>query len=139
MADTKPPAVVNLTWDGGLKFVARERGHQWVLDGRSIAGPSPVIALAGSLAGCMSIDVVHILTKGRFKVNALTADLTALRAPDDPRRIVRVDLHLTLDTAAPADQIQRALDLSHAKYCSVWHSMRQDIEFHATFDTKRVE
>ena len=87
----------------------------------------------------MSIDVVHILTKGRFKVNALTADLTALRAPDDPRRIVRVDLHLTLDTAAPADQIQRALDLSHAKYCSVWHSMRQDIEFHAAFDAKRVE
>ena len=34
----------------------------------------------------------------------------------------------------PADQIQRAIDLSREKYCSVWHSMRQDIELNVTFE-----
>ena len=30
--------------------------------------------------------------------------------------------------------VDRAITLSRDKYCSVWHSMRQDIEFHVTFD-----
>jgi uncharacterized OsmC-like protein len=29
--------------------------------------------------------------------------------------------------------VQRAVDLSHEKYCSVWHSMRQDIAFESRF------
>ena len=128
MADEKPPAVVDLTWDGRLAFTAREGGHEWVLDGRSEAGPSPVVALASALAGCMAIDVVHILTKGRFEVRSLSARLTGRRAETEPRRFVAIDLGFALDTSAPRDQIDRAIALSREKYCSVWHSMRQDIE-----------
>jgi uncharacterized OsmC-like protein len=36
----------------------------------------------------------------------------------------------------PPAQIQRAIDLSREKYCSVWHSMRQDIELNVTFEVK---
>ena len=68
MADTKPPVVVDLGWDGRLKFTASQGGHEWVLDGRNDGGPTPVMSVAAALAGCMSIDVVHILTKGRFEV-----------------------------------------------------------------------
>jgi putative redox protein len=128
MADTKPPAVVNLTWDGKLKFTAREGGHEWVLDGRNEAGPSPVVALASALAGCMAIDVVVILTKGRFDVRSLGASLTGSRAEAEPRRFLKIDLRFTIDTDAPADKIERAIALSREKYCSVWHSMRQDID-----------
>lgn len=133
MADTKPPAVVNLTWDGKLKFTAREGGNEWVLDGRSEAGPSPVIALASALAGCMAIDVVHILTRGRFHVTSFGASLIGDRADSEPRRFVKIDLRFTIDTNAPADQIDRAIALSHEKYCSVWHSMRQDIDLATSF------
>ena len=128
MADTKPPAEVNLTWDGRLKFTAREGGHQWVLDGRNEAGPSPVVALASALAGCMAIDVVFILTKGRFDVRSFGASLTGYRADTEPRRFVKIDLRFTIDTNAPPDQVERAIALSRDKYCSVWHSMRQDID-----------
>jgi uncharacterized OsmC-like protein len=38
------------------------------------------------------------------------------------------DLTFTLDTTAPRDQVDRAIALSRGKYCSVWHSLRQDIE-----------
>jgi len=128
MADTKPPAEVNLTWDGRLKFTAREGGHQWVLDGRNEAGPSPVVALASALAGCMAIDVVVILTKGRFDVRSFGVNLVGHRAETEPRRFVKIDLRFTIDTDAPAGQIERAIALSQDKYCSVWHSMRQDID-----------
>jgi putative redox protein len=128
MADTKPPTVMDLTWDGRLMFTAREGRHAWVLDGRGESGPSPVAALASALAGCMAIDVVHILTKGRFAVRSFSARLTGHRADSEPRRFVSFDLHLALDTSAPPDQVDRAIALSREKYCSVWHSLRQDIE-----------
>ena len=133
MADVKPPVVVNLAWQGGLKFVARDAAHEWVLDGRNEAGPSPVVALASALAGCMAIDLVHILTRGRFEVKALQAALTGERAESEPRRFVTIDLRFTIDTTAPDDQIARAIALSHDKYCSVWHSMRPDIAFTTSF------
>jgi putative redox protein len=133
MADVKPPVVVNLAWESGLKFVARDAAHEWVLDGRNEGGPSPVVSLASALAGCMAIDLVHILTKGRFELRSLTAVLTGERAEGEPRRFVTIDLRFTIDTDAPDDQIARAIALSHDTYCSVWHSMRPDIAFTTGF------
>ena len=56
------------------------------------------------------------------------------RLPYDPvEGFTAITLHVTLATDAPATAIQRAIDLSHDKYCSVWHSLRQDIDFQVTF------
>ena len=33
----------------------------------------------------------------------------------------------------PDEPVARAIQLSREKYCSVWHSMRQDIELEVTF------
>ena len=133
MADEKPPVRLDLEWESGLKFVASDAAHQWVLDGRSEGGPSPVVAMASALAGCMAIDLVHILTRGRFQIRSLSAELTGSRADTEPRRFVAIDLRFTIDTDAPDDQIARAIALSHDKYCSVWHSMRPDIAFTTGF------
>jgi putative redox protein len=128
MTDTKPPTVVELVWDGRLTFTARAGGHEWVLDGRTEEGPSPVMALAAALAGCMAIDIVHILTKGRSTIRAFRTELTGRRADSEPRRFLSIDLRFAIDTTASADQVERAVALSREKYCSVWHSLRQDIE-----------
>jgi len=120
--------VVDLAWDTRLMFTARESGHEWLLDGRNEAGPTPMAALASSLAGCMAIDIVLILTKGRFEVRSFSARLTGRRADTEPRRFVSIDLSISIDTSAPAEQVDRAIALSREKYCSVWHSLRQDIE-----------
>jgi uncharacterized OsmC-like protein len=44
-----------------------------------------------------------------------------------------VAIVFTVTGNIPKEQVQRAIDLSHEKYCSVWHSMRQDVSFEATF------
>ena len=82
----------------------------------------------------MTIDVVHILTRGRHPLRALRSHLVAERAQDDPHRFVRVTLHVTVEGGVPRDAIERAIALSRDRYCSVWHSMRQDIDFQVTFD-----
>jgi putative redox protein len=128
MADAKPPMVVDLAWDGRLLFTARQGGHAWVVDGDNEAGPSPVALLASALAGCLSVDLVHILKKGRFDVRSCGARLIGHRAGSEPRRFTAIDLRFEIETNAPREQVDRAIALSHEKYCSVWHSMRQDID-----------
>jgi putative redox protein len=130
----KPPTVVDLTWTGDLVLSGTSDRASMTLDSAGVAGPSPVQALGFSLAGCMTMDVAYILTKGRQAFRALRSHLVADRAPEDPHRIVRMHLHVTVEGDLPADAVARALALSHEKYCSVWHSMRQDIVFTTTHD-----
>jgi len=40
---------------------------------------------------------------------------------------VSLDQHIQDHGDVPEPAVQRAIALSHEKYCSVWHSMRQDI------------
>jgi len=129
----KAPTTLELVWEHDLVLAGRSGDASMVLDSAGQAGPSPVQALAFALAGCMGMDVVHVLKKGRHDLRGLRIALTAERAQDDPHRITAVSIDLTVTGPVPKDQIQRAIDLSHDKYCSVWHSMRQDIRFEARF------
>ncbi|MCC7125381.1 MAG: OsmC family protein [Acidobacteria bacterium] len=131
-----PTTTTTLTWTRELQFDARSANAALVLDGKGIAGPSPVDALAAALAGCMAIDVVDIVTKGRHELRGLEATLSGERAADPPRRFLRVTLHFVVTGAVPAAAMDRALQLSRDKYCSVWHSLRQDIEMTTTYEVR---
>jgi putative redox protein len=133
MDGMKAPTTVELVWERELVFGGQSGAATIVLDSAGQAGPSPVQALAFALAGCMGMDVVHILKKGRHDLHGLRIVLTAERAQEDPHRITSVSLEFAVTGPVPKDQIQRAIDLSHEKYCSVWHSMRQDIPFETRF------
>jgi putative redox protein len=129
----KAPTTVEIVWTRDLIFEGRSGDVSVVLDSSGQAGASPVQALAYALAGCMGMDVVHILTRGRHDLRGLKIDLVAERAQDNPHRVTAVTIDLAVNGPVPRDQIQRAIDLSHEKYCSVWHSMRQDIPITARF------
>ena len=133
MGETARPLEVELSWEGEQRFRGRAGSAEIVLDGSALAGASPVQALALALASCMAIDVVHILTKGRHEPRALRAHLEADRADTEPKRIRGVRLHFTVTGDVPADKVERAIALSREKYCSVWHSLRQDIAFETGF------
>ena len=133
--DPKPENVVlDLEWLGDNRLRGRTGALEIVMDSPPEAGTSPVQTLAFALAGCMAMDVLVVVRRGRFALEALTAHLVAERAPSDPRRIVKVDLRFTLTGAVPEDRVERAIQLSRDKYCSVWHSMRPDIELTTSFE-----
>jgi putative redox protein len=129
----RPPTTADLRWAGELTFEATLQNSALILDSRGIDGPSPVDALAAALAGCMAVDVTDILLKGRHQLRALRSHLMADRAPDPPHRFVRIALHFTIDGVVPAGAVDRAIALSRERYCSVWHSMRQDIPLTITW------
>jgi len=128
------PVSLELEWQGEHRFRGICGGNQITIDSPPVAGPSPVQLLAFGLAGCMAIDVAVVLGRGRFEVKGLRARLLAERAATDPKRITSVDLHFSVSGDVPADRIERALQLSREKYCSVWHSLRPDIELRTTFE-----
>ena len=124
----KPPVELELVWERDLVLAGKGNAASMTLDSAGIEGPSPVQALAFAFAGCMAMDLVHILQKGRHPFTAVRVHFRGRRQPEDPRRLTAIDLRFTVAGDVPAAAVQRAIDLSREKYCSVWHSMRQDIE-----------
>jgi putative redox protein len=129
----KPPIALELVWTHDLVLEGRSGGASMLLDSAGVAGPSPVQTLAFALAGCMGMDVVHILQKARQELRGLKLSLTGERAPDNPHRFTAIEIEFAVTGPVPREQIERAIALSHEKYCSVWHSMRQDISFTTRF------
>lgn len=130
---TQPDFSLNLTWQGEERFHGVSDGVSMTMDGKRKAGPSPVQAVAFALGGCMAIDVADVIEKGRLPLKALTCDLHVFRAEATPRRITGIDLHFVVKGDVPKDRIARAIELSREKYCSVWHSLNQSIDFKTSF------
>jgi putative redox protein len=133
MADARPPLVAKLEWDGEEQYTGLIGKHEVSLDGSADAAPTPVHLLALSLAGCMAIDLVHILTRGRHQVTSLETTFTGRRADDEPRRFTHIRLDFVLKGQMQPEHVERAIQLSRDKYCSVWNSLRQDIELEVGF------
>jgi putative redox protein len=130
----KPPITVDLVWKSRLEFDVTLSKTVMVIDSGGTAGPSPTELLATALAGCMAVDLAHILTRGRHPFTALRSKLVADRSPGEPHRLTAVSLHFAIEGNVPRDAVTRAVQLSRDKYCSVWNSMRQDIDLQVTFE-----
>ena len=134
VVEVKPPVTAELIWSDRLRFGATSGPNALVIDGDGAAGPSPMQLAAFGLAGCMAVDVLSILQKGRHQLTGLRASFSGERAEEPPRRYLRITLCFHVSGAVPADAVERAIALSRDKYCSVWHSFRQDIDFTTTYD-----
>lgn len=131
------PVEATLEWDGEQQFTGFVGKHEVGLDGSAEASPTPVQMLALSLAGCMAIDLVHILARGRHDVHSLRATFCGERSEEHPRRFTRVHLDFELTGKMEAEHVERAIDLSREKYCSVWATLRQDIQLVVGFTISR--
>lgn len=95
-------------------------------------GMRPMELLAGSLAGCMSIDVLNILRKQRLEVTTFKVAIKANRVEAVPARFDEITLEFITDTAVPLAKLENAVKLSHEKYCSVSASLDPAIRITTT-------
>ena len=112
-----------------------QRGYEVEFDLRYEEGCSPTETLLLSIAGCLSIDVVHILRKMRCEVTQyeITADGTRNLTP--PQYYTSFDLKIRISgNGITPKKLDRAIALSQDKYCSVYHSLRSDIEMNITYE-----
>lgn len=110
----------------GITFAAKGNSNHWVvMDGSpqlggSQAGSSPKELLLMALAGCTSSDVVPILKKKRVPLQGYEVRVTGNEREENPK--IFTDIHVEYifygEDINPAD-IERAIELSTTKYCSV--------------------
>lgn len=124
-----------LNWDGELRFTGVNAGGiETVIDGDKQAGATPVELLLEALGACSSIDVVTILKKVRTPAAKFEVTLEADRNPTEPRYLTAVKMMFDVwgDEIAP-EKLVRAINLSISKYCSVYHSLRDDLKLQPLF------
>jgi putative redox protein len=123
---------VRVKWAGeGLVFEGGPEGvPPIIIDSNVEKGPSPTHLLLTAVAGCMAVDVKMILEKSRVPLESIEVEAVGVRAESDPRRFLSITL--TYELRGPKEEhearLQRALDLSRDKYCSVLHSLDPSIE-----------
>jgi putative redox protein len=109
----------------GMGFVAETgSGHLLTMDGAPDGGgrnlaPRPMETLLAGAGGCTAYDVMLILKRGRHDVRACQVKLDADRADQDPKVFTRIRMHFTVSgRGVPPAAVERAIALSHDKYCS---------------------
>ena len=120
-----------LSWERDLVFSGRTpRGSDLDFDATSEWGCTPVEALMAGLGGCMALDIVTILTKMRAAPSSFEMSLEGVRRAEPPRRFEAIRMRLDLEgEGLTEEQVGKAVALSRDKYCSVLHSLREDLEF----------
>jgi putative redox protein len=135
-AEILPVNKSRLTWQRDLYFVGTtQRGYEVEFDVKYEEGCSPTETLLLSVAGCLSIDVVHILKKMRCEITSYEMTAEGRRRLTPPQYYESIDLmiHISGKGITPA-KIDRAIELSRNKYCSVYHSLRKDLVVNVNYE-----
>lgn len=125
----KPPSRIHLKWIADERFdTGRADGPRALIDGNSKSAPGPVETLVGALGACTSVDVISILNKRRTPPTLFELDLVAQRAQAVPARLTAVHMKFRLEgEGVDRVSVERAIDLSINKYCSVRDSLDPNI------------
>ena len=127
---------LSLDWAGELTFKNSPGSPAIELQSSNKAIASPPQALAYAVMACMAMDVVHIIEKSRQELRALTVRFEGERAAEHPRRFLSMHLIFDITGRVEAHTVERAIELSRTTYCSVWNTIRTDVELKTSFTVR---
>jgi putative redox protein len=132
---------INWLAASGMGLVAETgSGHVLVMDGAPDGGgrnlaPRPMETVLAGTGGCTAYDVVLILKRGRHQVTGCQVKVTSERAATDPKVFTRIHMHFTLTgKALPQQAVERAIQMSHEKYCSASIMLAKTAEITTSFE-----
>ena len=132
---------INWLAGSGMAFMAETgTGHILNMDGAPEAGgrnlaPRPMELMLAGAGGCTAFDVVLILQRSRQNISACEVSLQAERAETDPKVFTKINLHFTVKgKELDPSKVERAINLSHDKYCSATAMLANTAEITHTFE-----
>ncbi len=125
-----------LNLERDLYFIGTtQRGYEVEFDVKYEEGCSPTETFLLSIAGCLSIDIVHILRRMRCEISKYEVEVEGARNLTPPQYYTSVDMMIHISgEGITQKKIDRAIALSRDKYCSVYHSLRKDIEVNVMYE-----
>ncbi|MCH7343275.1 OsmC family protein [Pelomonas sp. CA6] len=136
-----------INWMGadGMAFAAETgSGHLVTMDGAPDGGgrnlaPRPMEMVLVGTGGCTAYDVVLILKRGRHDVRACQVKLQAERADTDPKVFTKIHMHFVVQgRGLPLAAVERAVALSHEKYCSASIMLAQSAQISTSVELIEV-
>ena len=125
----------------GMAFSAETgSGHLLTMDGAPDGGgrnlaPRPMETVLAGTGACTAYDVVLILKRGRHDVRGCRVRVSAERAEHDPKVFTRIAFHFVVTgIGLRADAVERAIALSHDKYCSATIMLGKTAEIVTSFE-----
>jgi putative redox protein len=124
-------------------------GHTIMMDGAPDAAkpengglnlaPRPMELLLAGTGGCTAYDVVLILKRGRHDVRGCSVKLSSERAEVDPKIFTKIHMQFSVTgKGIPATAIERAIAMSHDKYCSASIMLGKMAEITTGFDYQEI-
>lgn len=116
-----------IRWNGlpGMSFTAQTgSGHLINMDGAPDGGgqnlaPRPMELVLSGTGACTAYDVVLILRKSGQDVRSCDVKMKAERREEPPKVFTKINFHFTvIGRNLKPNLVDRAIKLSHEKYCS---------------------
>lgn len=127
---------VTVDWTQGMAFTGRSsEGHLVGMDASAANGgsgqaPRPTELVLMGLGGCSGMDVVSILAKMQQPLQSLQITMAAERASEHPKVFTEVRLlYRVKGEGLELQKVQRAIDLSLDKYCTVGNMLNKTARF----------
>jgi putative redox protein len=120
-------------------------GHLVSMDGAPDGGgrnlaPRPMEMVLLGTGGCTAYDVVLILRKSQQDVRDCEVSLQAERAAVDPKVFTAINMHFTVTgKGLKANLVERAIKLSHDKYCSATAMLAKTASITIDWEIKEVD
>ena len=112
-----------------------EEGGKIRMDGKTNiggleGGVSPMQLLLAGIGGCSAIDVISILEKQKQELTDLKVEVDADRQHTDVgySEFKTIHMHFIFSGNLDPKKVERALDLSISKYCSVSKALEKGSE-----------
>jgi putative redox protein len=128
-------------WVENLKFIGMApSGHSIALDGPKESGGEETAIRPGeltlvALGGCTAIDVVSILKKMKVEFESFEVVVDAEPREEHPKYWTRIHIkYIFKGKNINESKVQKAIELSEEKYCSVSGLMKKAAEITYEFE-----
>lgn len=125
-------AQAKVRWTGDHSFVGTDSSNHSVVMGsvnKELIGMKASEMLLVALAGCSCYDVVSILEKRKIKLEKLEVFVTAEQDSKPPWTFNKIHMkYILAGDGLDAKQVEKAIELSEGKYCSVAATLKGKAE-----------
>ncbi len=127
---------IEAEWQGGGTFIGKNATGGTVQMGKMNEKPgvSPMELILVGLAGCTGVDIVDILQKKRQPLEALKVKVRGKKAQDFPKIYKEIEVtYLVWGEGIDPKAVERAIELSEEKYCSVSAMLRHAADIRSSY------
>lgn len=85
-------------------------------------------------AACATYDIVMILGKQRQPLQSLEVICTGEQESEPPYKFLHIHLHYIIKGGIDIQKLERAIQLSEEKYCSVTNTLKPSVEITSDYE-----